>query len=99
MSLWDKITSLFKTEQEQQPEIDDIEEEKQQTSDVGIVFRYACNEVGITDKLLDDWQVVEKFEEWYQGSAEYKEIIKAVPSFIEAMGDEIPRRIKRNFEI
>jgi hypothetical protein len=54
--------------------------------------------VGITDKLLDDWQVVEKFEEWYQGPAEYKEIIKAVPLFAEAMGDNIPRRIKRNFE-
>ena len=97
MTFWNSFISFFKSEQERQPEIDDIKEEEQ-TSDVGTVFRYVCNEVGITDKLLDDWQVVEKFEEWYQGPAEYKEIIKAVPLFTEAMGDEVPRRIKRNFE-
>ena len=97
MTLWNSFISFFKSEQERQLEIDDIKEEEQ-TSDVGTVFRYVCNEVGITDKLLDDWRVVEKFEEWYQGTAEYKEIIKAVPSFTEAMGDNIPRRIKRNFE-
>tara|TARA_R100000988_G_scaffold28471_1_gene14628 strand:- start:102 stop:368 length:267 start_codon:yes stop_codon:yes gene_type:complete len=71
MSLWDKITSLFKT----------AEEPAEETATAVEIFKDICTAAGLGDRVLNSVQALEKFEAWYDGPCDEESIRASLADF------------------
>ena len=71
MSLWDKITSLFKT----------AEESAEETTTAVEIFKDICAAAGLGDRVLNSVQALEKFEAWYDGPCDEESIRASLADF------------------
>ena len=71
MSLWDKITSLFKK----------AEEPAEKTATAVEIFKDICTAAGLGDRVLNSVQALEKFEAWYDGPCDEESIRASLTDF------------------
>ena len=72
MSLWDKITSLFKT----------TEEPAEELRRPGALFREICHSADVGDRLLNSANLVEEFEKWYTGPCDEASVRDSIKEFM-----------------
>ena len=97
-SLWDKVvnktsTSPTLTLVEEVEEIEEPVEEKLET--VPEILERVLLEAGISDTVIEKLDVLEVFDQWYEGPPTQADIEDSIQSFKKAMGGAINAKLSR----
>ena len=97
-SLWDKVvnktsTSPTLTLVEEVEEIEEPVEEKLES--VPEILERVLLEAGISDTVIEKLDVLEVFDQWYEGAPTQADIEDSIQSFKKAMGGAINAKLSR----
>lgn len=97
-SLWDKVvnktsTSPTLTLVEEVEEIEEPVEEKLET--VPEILERVLLEAGISETVIERLDVLEVFDQWYEGAPTQTDIEDSLQSFKEAMGGAINAKLSK----
>ena len=74
MSWFDKVKSLWSS--------NEAVEELEPTPNIGDAFVNVCNANGLGEKVLDQTNAIELFEQWYEGDGSEEDVLNSILPFM-----------------
>jgi hypothetical protein len=94
-SLWDKVVNKTSAS----PTLAMVEEVEEPTEEklesVPEIFERVLLEAGISDTVIEKLDVLEVFDQWYEGTPTQADIEDSIQSFKKAMGGAINAKLSR----